>query len=132
MIAGNYKKQYFNNIKALQLDNCRSLNPNFILSHYNKLVNKKEPEYVKIFSDSPRLETLHIKSTNLQKNMADILVLALDQRREGLKSRLKVLDLSKNNIDKEGVKLLAEVLPHNNVIQVLDLSKNAIGVSGAD
>ena len=41
-------------------------------------------------------------------------------------------DLSKNNIDKEGVKLLATVMPHNDLLEVLDLSKNNIGVSGAD
>jgi hypothetical protein len=39
--------------------------------------------------------------------MADILVLALDFRRPYRICQLKVLDLSKNNIDKEGVKLLA-------------------------
>lgn len=41
MIAGNYKKEYFNSLKALQLNSCKSLNPTFVLSHYNKLVNKK-------------------------------------------------------------------------------------------
>lgn len=43
MIAGNYKKEYFNNLKALQLNSCSGLNPNFVLSHYSKLVNKVEP-----------------------------------------------------------------------------------------
>ena len=41
MIAGNYNKIFYNNLKALQLDFCSNLNPNFVLSHYNKLVNKK-------------------------------------------------------------------------------------------
>lgn len=39
--------------------------------------------------------------------------------------------MSKNNLGKDGIKALAEVLPHNNVLEVLDLSKNNIGVSGA-
>lgn len=43
MIAGNYKKEYFNNLKALQLNTCSNLNPNFVLSHYSKLINKVEP-----------------------------------------------------------------------------------------
>lgn len=73
-----------------------------------------------------------MQSTNLQRNIADILVVALDSRREGLKCQLKVIDLSKNNLQKEGIKLLAEVLPHNKVLEVLDLSKNNMGVSGAD
>lgn len=132
MIAGNYNKVFYNNLRALQLDRCANLNPNFVLSHHNKLVNKKEPEYVKILADSPHLNTLHIQSTGMQKNMADILVLALDERREKLKCQLKVLDLSKNNLDKEGAKVLASILPYNNVLEVLDLSKNRMGVSGAD
>jgi Ran GTPase-activating protein (RanGAP) involved in mRNA processing and transport len=132
MIAGNYNKVFYNNLCALQLNVCGNLNPAFVLSHYNKLVNKKEPEYVKILADSPRLNTLHVQSTGLQKNMADILVLALDERREKLKCQLKVLDLSKNNLDKEGAKVLASILPFNNVLEVLDLSKNKMGVSGAD
>ena len=68
----------------------------------------------------------------MQRNVDDILLIALDSRREGLKCQLKVLDLSKNNLQKEGIKMLAEVLPHNYVLEVLDLSKNNIGVSGAD
>lgn len=71
---------------------------------------------MKLLANSPNLNSLQLKSTNLQKNIADVLVLALDSRREGLKCQLKVLDLSKNNLMKEGVKLLAEVLPHNNVL----------------
>jgi hypothetical protein len=38
MIASNYKKVYYNNLKALQLDHCSALNPTFTLAHYNKLV----------------------------------------------------------------------------------------------
>lgn len=43
MIANNYKKEFFNNLKAFQLDNCSNLNPTFNLAHHNKLVNKVEP-----------------------------------------------------------------------------------------
>lgn len=132
MIASNYKKTYFNNLKALQLDNCSNLNPsNFSLAHYNKLKEKTDPEYVKLFSQSPCLESLNMRSTNLQKNMAEVLVLALDPRRADFVSKIKVLDLAKNSIGKEGIKILAEVLPHNNILEVLDLSKNYLGVSGA-
>jgi len=132
MIAVNYPKSYYNNLKALQLDTCSNLNPSFALSNYEKLVNKTEPEYVKILADSQNLSSLHVKSTGLQKNIADILVLALDERRVGLKCQLKILDLSRNNLQKDGVKMLAGVLPYNNVIEFLDLSKTNMGVSGAD
>lgn len=71
---------------------------------------------MKLLANSPNLNSLQLKSTNLQRNIADVLVLALDSRREGLKCQLKVLDLSKNNLMKEGIKLLAEVLPHNHAL----------------
>ncbi len=60
-----------------------------------------------------------------------MLVLALDPRRANFVSQIKVLDLSKNALGKEGIKILAEVLPYNNILEVLDLSKNNLGVSGA-
>lgn len=132
MISTNYKKEFFNNLRALQLNYGNNLNPNFSLVHYNKLVNKAEPDFVKLLANSPNLNTLELKSTKMQKNIADILFLALDSRRQGLKCQLKVIDLSKNNLTKEGIKQLAEVLPYNNVLEVLDLSKNNMGVSGAD
>jgi Ran GTPase-activating protein (RanGAP) involved in mRNA processing and transport len=47
-------------------------------------------------------------------------------------SKVKVLDLSKNNICSNGIKVLADVIRHNQIIQVLDLSKNKMGVPGAN
>lgn len=60
-----------------------------------------------MLANSSQLNSLLLKESNQQKNIADILVLALDSRRLGLKCQVKVLDLSKNNLQKEGVKLLA-------------------------
>lgn len=38
MIESNYKKQYFNNLKALQFNKCRNMNPGkFELSEFNKI-----------------------------------------------------------------------------------------------
>jgi hypothetical protein len=42
--------------------------------------------------------------------------LAIDPRRENFKSQIKVLDLSKNNLGKDGIKALAEILPFNQII----------------
>lgn len=50
MIEQNFKKAFYNNLKALQLDYCSNLNPNFNLAHYNKLLVKKDPDYVKLFA----------------------------------------------------------------------------------
>jgi len=43
MISSNFKKEYYNNLKALQLNRCGALNPNFNLSYFNKLNNKEDP-----------------------------------------------------------------------------------------
>lgn len=43
MIEGNYSKQFYNNLKALQWNNSTNINPNFNLASYNKLVTKVEP-----------------------------------------------------------------------------------------
>jgi len=40
------------------------------------------------------------------------------------------LNLSKNHINKEGGKILAEVIGKNNTLEALDLSGNLLGVSG--
>ena len=58
MIASNYKKQFYNNLKALQWSYCSNINPSFNLANYNKLVHKIEPEFVKLLADSPHLNTL--------------------------------------------------------------------------
>ena len=131
MIASNYKPLYYNNLKALEFKACSNISPNFNLTHFNKLLEKKDPEFVQLLARSPNLENVSLSQAGLNKNMAEILVLALDPRRAEFKSRIKVLDLSKNNLGKEGLKALAEILPHNNIIEVLDLSKNYMGVSGA-
>jgi len=100
MIASNYKKVYYNNLKALQMNQCNNMNPNFSLAHFNKLVTKNDPEYVKLFSESPNLESLMLSKTGLNKNIADVLVLALDPRRPNFCSKIQVLNLAKNNLGK--------------------------------
>jgi hypothetical protein len=106
MISANYPKKFFNNIKALQLDNC-TINPGFNLTQHNKLSFKQDPDLVKLIARSERLETLSLCQTNQQKSMAEILFLALDPRRPDFASQLKVLNLSKNSLGKEGTKILA-------------------------
>lgn len=43
MIASNYKPLYYNNLKAFEFKGCPNLSPNFNLSHFNKLLTKKDP-----------------------------------------------------------------------------------------
>lgn len=130
MISANFPKRFFNNLRALQLDNC-AINPAFNLTQFNKLTNKEDPDLVKLIARSERLETLSLCQTNQGKPMAEILQLALDPRRAGFLGRLKTLNLSKNSLGKEGAKIIAEAIRPNETIEMLDVSKNYIGVSGA-
>jgi hypothetical protein len=50
--------------------------------------------------------------------------LALDPSRENFASKIKIIDLSKNNLNKEGAKTFAKIFEINNIIEAVDLSKN--------
>ncbi len=107
MISANYPKKFYNNLKALQLDQC-SVNVYFNLTQHNKLTVKEDPDVVKLIARSERLETFSLCQTNQQKSMAEVLYLALDpERQKDFSCRLKVLNLSKNSLGKEGAKMLA-------------------------
>jgi hypothetical protein len=86
------------------------------LAYYNKLTKKTTPNWVNLLRESPKLETVDLSSTQQQKNFAEILFLALDERIPDLNSKIKVLNLSKNRLGKEGAKLLAEVIEHNHFL----------------
>lgn len=132
MIASNYIAEYYNNLRALQISRCSSINPSFNLSHFKQLHRKEDPNLVKLIARSQNLTNISVSGNGMSKSFAEILVLALDPSREHFKSKIQVLDLSKNNMGKEGIKALAEVLPRNHILEVLDLSKNQMGVSGAN
>lgn len=65
MIASNYPPTFFNNLKALQLEENVNLNPTFNLAEFNKHEQKIIPEWVRLLRKSPNLETLNLSSTQL-------------------------------------------------------------------
>lgn len=81
MISSNYKKDYFNNLKALQLNRCGVLNPNFNLAYFNKLNHKEDPEFVKLLARTPHLTNISLSANGLRKSFAEVLSLAIDPRR---------------------------------------------------
>jgi Ran GTPase-activating protein (RanGAP) involved in mRNA processing and transport len=106
------------------LSRCGNLNLNFNLAYFNRLNVKEDPQIVKLFARSAHLTNVELASNNLNKNFAEALSLALDPRRANFTSQIKVLNLSKNNLCKDGIKLLADVFHYNQIIEILDLSKN--------
>jgi len=101
------------------------------LAHFKKQYNPDDHAYVKLIARSKHLESLLLTNCSLNKNDADLLSLALDPTRQHYASNIKVLNLAKNNLDKEGAKVLARIFEINNVIENVDISKNKIGTSGA-
>lgn len=55
MISNNYTKTFYNNLKALQLQENVNLNPNFNLAYYNKHTTKKSPDWVNLLRQSSKL-----------------------------------------------------------------------------
>lgn len=56
MIESNYKKKYYNNLKALQLNKCTNMNPGkFDLNEFNQIHDINDPKYVRLLARSPAL-----------------------------------------------------------------------------
>ena len=66
---------------------------------------------------------------NLTKNDVELLAYSLNENPTGI-SQVRVLNLSRNKIMKEGAKTLAPALEGNKSLEVLDLSQCDLGVSG--
>lgn len=75
------------------------------------------------------LEVLDLTQSSISsKRTMEVLACAIDNPIK--KCTIKVLNLSKNHINKEGAKIFSEVLAKNDTITSLDLSGNLFGVSG--
>ena len=70
----------------------------------------------KLLARSINLISISLSGSGLKKDMAEMLSLAIDPRRTYFKSKIKVLDLSKNNLNKNGIKAFADVLPFNQIL----------------
>lgn len=89
------------------------------------------PEIINFYTKSPNVESLHLSRNQLNYQDAGLLTVALDETQIKGVSKIRILDLSRNEFGKEGAKIFATILPKNNTLQFLDLSNNKIGVRGA-
>lgn len=74
------------------------------------------PEIIKLYKNSPNIDSLHLSQNSLNHKDAALLTLALDESKDNFKSKIKILDLSKNNLGKEGAKVFAPILPKNSTL----------------
>lgn len=70
MIASNYTPEYYNNLRALQLNGCGSISPTFNLAHFNKLIKKEDPNFVKLLARSEKMTNVSLSGNGLNKNFA--------------------------------------------------------------
>eukprot|EP00347_Sterkiella_histriomuscorum_P023864 403333121 len=96
-------------------DHIKKLNPNW-------------PSFLRLLS-SEQLEVLQMSNSQMHKNDMELLQYALHQNPVAL-SHIRVLNLARNNIQKEGAKTLALALEGNTSVLTLDLSQCKLGVSG--
>ena len=130
MQGKDFEKVYYNNLKVLQLKG-NNIPTSFNYANWKKQFNPQDPDFVKLLARSSKVENVQLAQCNLNKNDADALVLALDPTRPNYTSNIRVLNLARNNLGKEGVKTLAAIFEKNHTIEALDLSGNKFGVSGA-
>mmetsp|Transcript_30468 Transcript_30468/g.27705 ORF Transcript_30468/g.27705 Transcript_30468/m.27705 type:complete len:238 (-) Transcript_30468:967-1680(-) len=130
MSGKDFEKKYYNNLKNLQL-NSTNMASGFDYINWKKGFQPEDPKFVQFLARSKNLTTVQLKSCQLHARDADILFLSLDPTRAHFASNIQVLNLAKNNLQKEGAKTLATVFEKNNILQVLDISHNKLGVAGA-
>ena len=104
-----------------------TLRSNFNLQQWLKYLPDKRPSQALLtLSTKGKLKQLELSSANLNKSDADLIGLCLAHQG----CTLTALNISGNDLKKEGAKALASELQNNSTLQALDLSKNKIGVSG--
>jgi NLR family CARD domain-containing protein 3 len=97
------------------------------ISEIKKHTNPCWPPIVHLFASG--LEKFDLTQSQINnKKTLEVLACCIDNPIN--KTSIKVLNLSKNHINKEGGKILSEVIAKNTSIESLDLSGNLLGVSG--
>ena len=103
------------------------LTSNFNLQSWLKYSPDKRPHQSLVtLCTKGKLHRLELSSSQLNKSDADLIGLCLGHQA----CTLTTLNISGNQLRKEGAKALAGELDHNSTLLALDLSNNKIGVSG--
>lgn len=128
MFGEQLVKKLYCNLKSLKV------NQGNLASHYQinnlKKYEKHEdfPKFVKLLQ-SAKLSNLCLSKCQLDSKDGDLIGLSFKNAYN--LTTLKIIDLSSNCIYKEGAKAIASALSDDKVqVEVLNLSKNKIGVSG--
>jgi len=126
MTGEDLDKKIYCNLKHLNLEGC-NIPFGGNIHNIKKHTNPKWPEMIKLFAT----EMSHIsmnKCTMSNKRDMDLLSHCIEN--PIWKTHVSYLNLSGNKINKEGAKILCEVLKKQFTIKHLDLSGNKLGVAG--
>ena len=123
------RKKFYCSLKKFDIGSQNLIfRNNFVFKTTEIQPNPNWPSFLK-FLTAAKIPILDL-SNSFQKvqNNSDLLACAIGGK--PFPSTLRVLNLSRNKITKEGAKFLAPALENNKTLQFLDLSSNELGVYG--
>ena len=123
-------KKLYNNLKTFLIGGgSYNLNPSESIYTIKNSNLENMPNFIK-FMNSKSLEIYHMPFSIINKNGGEVMSYCLKNRFDF--SKLKILNLSRNQLYKDGAKAISNSLSENTNIPIekLDLSANKIGVSG--
>lgn len=130
MEGKDLEKNFHCNLKHLLLSKNTKLKSDFnVISHKKYPETQKPVLPLELILSKGKLRTLSMASCSLDKTDCDLLEYIYEKNSVNIK--LEALNLSSNNLCKEGIKSLCPVIEKASTLKALDLSKTKMGVSGA-
>lgn len=130
MSGNELQKVFYCGLNSLTFTQGPAITSSFSLSRFKAQYKPKEPIFVSTIQKANTIDTLLLQGRYLKKSEAELLYLTLDPTRNNLHGNIKYLNLARNDLQKEGAKVIAQLLEVNQTVQHLELSGNKIGVSG--
>ena len=132
-------RKYLCNLRVLELDGAPINTVVFKYEKYMDEISKVLPDWLRLFTNSPKLETLSLRSCQLNQFHFESLRALYDKgyylyaynQPKTVQCKLKHLRLSCNNVQKIGAKYLTEVIKKMTSLEVLELNNCGLGVGGA-
>ncbi len=111
-------------LSYINLSNSNICGNGFKLKHFTIRKDPQWPTQMNLFAEKS-LEVLNFTNCSINKNDTELFATCLYNQLENYnlpQTKIRVLNLSRNNLTKEGAKILAPALEGNKSLEVLDLS----------
>lgn len=120
MVKEQIKTNFEFGLTYLNLGKCSLPSNGFKKKDYTKKLGPAWPSFVHFLGDSG-LETLNLNGCSMNRNDLELIATSIFENPVS-ETKLRVLNLSNNAIQKDGAKALAAALEGNKSIEALDLS----------